>query len=122
MAIFAAIFLFDADKTLILKEIKSWIDHTRTRAVVALGQVFYLFNQFVAVAGVAGEDVEDHQTQFAMAEETLTASAAAATPATVFAMFAAFAVFTVVATWPSTFFMMMSHSLLLYVLIYLIYI
>jgi hypothetical protein len=68
------------------------------------------------MAGVAAEDIQNDQPQFAVAKETLATSAAAA------AMVAVFAGITVAPAWPTPFFMMMSHGYLLLFLIYLIYI
>ena len=53
--------LFKRNKLLILQKIERWIDHARAGGVVALGQGLDRLNQLVTVAGVAGQDIEDHQ-------------------------------------------------------------
>ena len=87
--LFAAAILFvHGNQPLILQQIKRRIDHSRARAIVALGQGFNGLNQLVTVAGVILHDVENDQTKLTVAEETLATSAAVALtmPAAVFAL------------------------------------
>ena len=51
----------DGDQCLILQEIQRWIDNARAWGVVTLSQGFNRFNQLIAVAGVAGQDIQNHQ-------------------------------------------------------------
>ncbi|MNP79947.1 hypothetical protein D3C76_1778990 [compost metagenome] len=60
-----------------MQEIESRINHTRTRGVVSLRHALNLFNQLIAVTGVAGENIQNHQAQLAVAKEALAASATA---------------------------------------------
>ena len=83
------------DKALVLEQIQRRVDHPRAGAVVPLGEGFDLFDQLIAVAGAATEDVQNNQPQFAVAKETLATSAAAA------AMFAVFAGIAVAPAWPT---------------------
>ena len=103
---FASVVVFHADETLVLEQIQRRVDHPRAGAVVPLGEGFDLFDQLIAVAGAAAEDVQNNQPQFAVAKETLATSAAAA------AMFAVFAGIAVAPAWPTPLFMMMSHGYL----------
>ena len=43
---------------------------------MSLSQVFDLFDQFVTMARVAGQDIQDHQPQIAMTKKSWPASAA----------------------------------------------
>lgn len=112
----ASVVVFHADKALVLEQIQRRVDYPRAGAVVPLGKRFDLFDQLIAMAGAAAEDIQNDQPQFAVAKETLATSAAAA------AMVAVFAGVTVAPAWPTPLFMMMSHGYLLLFLIYLIYI
>ena len=71
-------FLFaDGNQRLLLQKIQRWVDDARAWGVIPLGQIFNRFNQFVTVAVIARENIQNHQTQFTVAKETLPTTAAA---------------------------------------------
>ncbi len=53
----AALLFAHLNKRLLLQEVEGRVDHAGAGGIVALGQVFDLFDELIAVAGIAGQDI-----------------------------------------------------------------